>query len=247
MMKWFALVALFLSIQKIWAVEITFDDANSLYTNESYDSAVIAYESLLEENQYSFEIFYNLGNAYFKTNRLGLAILNWEKARKIKPSNQLVIENLNFAYTLARDKFETNIKSVGFIKGFVYEKSPNFWVYMSLLFSVILATTLFLFFVSKNDTLHQISFYVSIVGFVCLIMFVVFAAMHKSHFETSTEAIVLQPRVQVFTEPKEGSEEAFALHEGTKVEVLKIDEEWAEIVVNKDNTGWIKLQSIGQI
>ena len=71
--------------------------------------------------------------------------------------------------------------------------------------------------------------------------------MHKNHFEQSKEAIVLQPRVQVLSEPKEGSDESFALHEGTKVEILKIDEDWAEIVVNKDNTGWVKLESIGRI
>ena len=148
---------------------------------------------------------------------------------------------------MARDKFEVDVKSVGFINGFVFEKSPNFWSYMAILLSVILAVTLFLFFISRNDTIHQISFYLSIVGFVCLITIVIFAYMHKNHFEQSKEAIVLQPRVQVLSEPKEGSDESFALHEGTKVEILKIDEDWAEIVVNKDNTGWVKLESIGRI
>lgn len=247
MIKKFLSITLSLFALIVFGNEGSFEEANELYSNESYDSAAVMYESLLEENQYSFEIFYNLGNAYFRSNKLGKAILYWEKARKIEPSNQQVIDNLNYAYTLARDKFEVDIKSVGFIKGFVYEKSPNFWPFLSVLMSIILATTLFLFFVSRNDTVHQVSFYVSIVSFVCLITFVIFSSMHKGYFQESNEAIVLEPRIGVLTEPLEGSPEAFALHEGTKVEILNTDGDWIEIVVNKDNTGWVKVEEIEKI
>lgn len=224
-----------------------FEKANEFYENESYDSAIVVYESILDENQYSFEIYYNLGNAYFRSDKLGKAIMYWEKARKIKPSNQMVIDNLNYAYSFARDKFEVDIKSIGFLKGFIFEKSPNFWSYLSIFTAILLATTLFLFFISRNETVHQVSFYVSIIGFVCLIGFVIFASLHKSHFEESSEAIVIEPRIQVLSEPKGGSDEVFALREGTKVQIVNTDKEWLEIVVNKDNTGWVQADVLGKI
>ncbi len=224
-----------------------YEEANELYANESYDSALVVYESILEEGQYSYVVFYNLGNTYFRTNQLGKAILYWEKARKIKPSDAQVIENLNYAYNLAKDKFEVDIKSVGFVKAFVYEKSPNFWSILSIIIALFLGISLYLFFVSKNDTTHQISFYVSIVGFICLVTFVVFASMHKSYLTESSEAIVLEPRIQVLNAPTEGSEESFPLHEGTKVEILKTENDWMEIQVNKDSRGWVKAEYLGKI
>lgn len=246
-MKFFTYIFVVMITQVSLANQATFDEANEFYANESYDSALVRYESLLEDKKHSFEIYYNLGNTYFRTNQLGKAILYWEKARKIKPSDQQVIDNLNYAYGLAKDKFDVNVQSVGFIKGFVFEKSPNFWTYLSIAFSLLLAITLYLFFISKIDAVHQISFYVGIVSFICLITFIVFASMQKSYFEESTDAVVIEPRIKVMSSPIEGGEESFPLHEGTKVEILKVDGEFTEIRINKDTRGWVKSEVLGKI
>lgn len=240
-------IALLTSSLAVFGNQDTFQEANDLYTSESYDSALVLYQEILDEGEYSFEVFYNMGNSYFRTNQLGNAILYWEKARKVRPSDGQTIENLNFAYRLAKDKFDVDVKSIGFIKAFIYEKSPNFWSILSLVVVIILSITLYLFFVSKHDTTHQISFYLSIVGFICLVTVIVFASMHKSYMETSNEAIVTAPRVQVLTAPTDGSEESFPLHEGTKVEIIKEENDWAEIQVNQDSRGWVRLESLGKI
>lgn len=224
-----------------------FELANEFYSNQQYDSARVIYESLLEEDEFSFEIYYNLGNTFFKQNQLGNAILHWEKARKLSPSNQLVIENLNYAYSLTRDKFDIEIKSEGFIKNFIYEKSPNFWSVLSISLALIVGLSIFLFFTSKNDRIHQISFYVSIVVFVLLIGSIVSASMQKSYLSNSNEAIVIIPRVQVLTSPYSEAEKSFPLHEGAKVEIIGEDGDWLEILVNKDNRGWMQVSSIEKI
>jgi tetratricopeptide (TPR) repeat protein len=245
-MRFLALISILILTQLSWANSELFEKGNSFYSEEKYDSAIVCFEGILEEDNYSFEVFYNLGNAYFKDNQLGKSILNWEKARKIEPTNSMVIENLNHAYALTRDKFEVEIKSEGFIKSFIYEKGPMFWPIISIVLSIIFAVSIFLFFTSKNDSVHQISFYISIISFVCLITFIVFASLQKSYFEESNQAIILSPRVKVMTSPSEGSEESFPLHEGTKVEVVGEDEDWLEIIVNKDNRGWIQKDQVGR-
>lgn len=247
MMKYLILSLLMATSLFGFSTNEKFDLGNEFYSNEEFDSAIVAYESVLEEDQYSFEVFYNLGNAYFRKNQLGKAILNWEKARKISPSNSMVIENLNHAYTLTRDKFDVEIKSEGFIKSAIYERGPNFWSVLAIVMSFLLAIGLFLFFTSKNDTVHQISFYFSIVAFVALIGFTVSASTQKSYFQEENKAIILSPRVKVRVAPTQNSEESFPLHEGTKVELVGEDEEWVEIVVNKDSRGWVLKDEIGLI
>ena len=114
-MKYLMISVFVIATQFGFANQEKFEIANDFYSNEEYDSAIVAYESILEEDQFSFEIFYNLGNAYFRKDQIGKAILNWEKARHLNPSNVMVIENLNHAYTLTRDKFDIEIKSEGFV------------------------------------------------------------------------------------------------------------------------------------
>ena len=243
-MKYLAILLCVVTSLFGYADQDKFDQANDFYSQEAYDSAITLYESILTEDLYSFEVYYNLGNAYFKKNQLGLAILNWEKARKISPTNAMVIENLNHAYSLTRDKFDVEIKSEGFIKSIIYEKSPNFWSVLAIITSFLLALTLILFFTSRHDHIHQISFYFSIIAFVALIAFTVSASTQKSYYQENNTAIILTPRIQVLVAPSENAEESFPLHEGTKVELIGHDGDWVEIVVNKDNRGWIKKDDI---
>ena len=78
--------------------EISFEQANTFYMSQQYDSAISAYENIIGNGNNSAEIFYNLGNAYYKTGAYTKAILNFERAKKLKPVNLLKVVHRELTY-----------------------------------------------------------------------------------------------------------------------------------------------------
>lgn len=220
--------------------------ANEQYKQNNYDSALILFNEIERADLWSYNLFYNKGNAYFKNNQLPLAILYYEKAKKLKPNNADLKYNIKLANELITDKLEvipeffvtSQIKSVAGIM------NSNYWAWLSVLM-VFIASVLFgVYFISSSISLKKMFFllFISTSG-----LFVASAVLGsiKMNLETNQSgAIVFQASLTVKSEPSNNAIELFVLHEGTKVEILETSNDWIKISLPNGDIGWVNSSSI---
>jgi tetratricopeptide (TPR) repeat protein len=217
------------------------DSANSAYSKKEYSKAVTLYEKVLAQGTEAPELYFNLGNAWFKTNNMPKAILNYERARRLKPDDEATLVNLKMANARIADKIEEGPQH--FITGwkirFLNLFSERIWSMGSIVLFVFCLCLLLVYFVSRRVWLRQLSF-VCFLLFLGLSAFTCLTAWNKNELSlTHSEAIVMAPNVSAKGSPDEKGTDLFILHEGTKVFLIQKNDGWTEIKLTNGNTGWL--------
>lgn len=227
-------------------VKDDFKEANKLYSEADYETAKTSYLSLLETGHYSAELYYNLGNTYFKLGELASAILYFEKAKKLNPLDEDIHHNLNFSYNLTVDKndnLEDEILSAWW--GTLVKYQPlNRWALYSVLLFFLAAVLVVLFFFVNQRIQKQLSFYGALVSLVCFVCVLFIGFQSKKLIEETTHGIVFQPSVTILGEPNASGTKLFTLHEGAKVELLNQEGNWQRIRFSKEKIGWVKTEVV---
>ena len=86
--------------------EQTFEQANDLYNSGYYKEAIDRYDSILEADQHSAELYFNLANCYYKLNEIGPSIFYYEKALKLAPNDSDILNNLGYAQKMTIDAIQ---------------------------------------------------------------------------------------------------------------------------------------------
>jgi tetratricopeptide (TPR) repeat protein len=225
---------------------ILFEEGNEFYNQGDYRKAIEKYEKILETNQHSAELYFNLGNANYKLNNIAPSIFYYEKALLLNPNDKDIKNNIAFAKNMTIDAIDV-VPEVGFAK--LLNNGTNIMSYDSwALFSVIMVVlfvVLFLFyFFSYSSTKKRIAFISSVASLAIAIVTVAFA-FHKYNIDNLDKpAIVFAKESQVKSEPNLRSNEAFTLHEGTKVQVLDTLNNWKKIKLTDGKIGWISSDDI---
>lgn len=226
-----------------------FDSANAAYVKSNFSKAIVYYDSIKKMGYESFELYYNLGNAYYKTNNIGKSILNYEKAKKINPTS----EDLNFNLDLANQKIEDKLDEknpmlLSEVKNrFVDWMSEKSWSLLVITFLSLGLLFLLIYFLSGSIKLKQIGFYAAVI-FILFSIITFFVAKSKySSTLNSHQAIILSPSVTILGSPSESGTKLFILHEGAKVNITDEIEDYSEISISSDKTGWIKTSELGLI
>ncbi|MCD6090638.1 MAG: tetratricopeptide repeat protein [Bacteroidales bacterium] len=216
------------------------------YADTKYDSAAMAYQKVLDEGYHSAELYYNLGNSFYKQNSIPSAILYYEKALKLDPANDDVLFNLKLANSRIQDKIDA-LPLLFFIRWYVglYNMfSVDNWAKISLvLFSVFALFSLF-YFLGKNIFIRKMGFYL---GFVFLILSSASLFLtYKKHIsqKEKAQAIVFSPSVTVKSSPNENGVDLFVIHEGSKLQVMDKVGAWCEIKIANGSIGWIEIKTI---
>lgn len=221
--------------------EELFDKANELYKLEQFETALKTYNKIDSLGVISTELFYNIGNCYYKLNKVAPAIYNYEKALLIDPLNEDARNNLVFARRLTIDNIEELPKSVfqKLDEAVVKKLSYDQWAVLSVSLS-ILGSILFLFFYFSYQSGKKRLFFVSsMICFLLLILTISFAFKEYDYAQTHIEAIIYSEEIQIKNAPTSNSEDIFALHEGTKVIVLDSVDNWKKIKIADGKVGWI--------
>jgi len=190
-----------------------FTNANALYKEGEYQRAISFYEQLANNNLVSSELYYNLGNCYYKLNKVGPSIYNYEKAIQLNPLNKDAKNNLVFAKRLSLDRIEEVPKTFlqKFNENYISKLTTKGWAITCILFSVLAATLLLLYFFSFSSTKKRIFFSTSIISFIALIISLVIAFNQYSKKINTIEAIVYATEVSVKNEPTKNADEAFII------------------------------------
>jgi len=225
------------------------NQANSLYSKGNYEDAAKIYEKVLTTEGVAPELYYNLGNAYYKTNEIGRSILNYERALRLSPSFDDARYNLDIAQLKVVDNTGQNQSFfIGrFVDSFIKMFNSNQWFWISFVLFILCLVSAFVFIFGPSRQLRKTSFYIgSIVLGVCVLT-LTFAGIRKNQLVNHSEAIVLSGAVSVKGSPDKSGTELFQLHEGTKVSVKSTLGSWTEIKLANGNIGWVEQENIERI
>jgi tetratricopeptide (TPR) repeat protein len=249
-------IILFIAIIFVFALNLNadmgddlFKKANDHYMKEEYSTAIDKYEELLEQGYKTSELYYNLGNAYFKSNMIPSAILNFERAKKLAPGDEDINFNLKIANLQTIDKI-TPMPEPFFrewwhgIKGIL---SSGMWGAASVVAFWIGAFAFITFLYSGSTSIKKISFALASVFIIVTFVSFIFAFQTYNEEVNVKEAIVFAESSYVKTSPDEASTDLVILHEGTKLTVLDSLGEWKKIKLPDGNIGWIVKTDIEMI
>jgi tetratricopeptide (TPR) repeat protein len=216
---------------------------NQYYLDGKYEMAVQSYQSIIDSGYSSAELYFNLGNAYYKSHDITMALVNYERARILKPNDPEINHNLEIAREFVVDRIEVlpefflRRAYVGFVKIF----DADIWAMVSII-TFGLALGLFLaYFFLHHLFFRKLSFWASVLFMVVAVSTFLFA-LHQDNLVTKhNQAIILTPSVTIKSSPDDDSgTDLFLLHEGTKVTISDELGTWREVVLSDGNSGWLK-------
>ena len=241
-----ASIAVLLILLPMTANAATKADADSAYVNGNYQEAIKVYESLLKQGE-SAELYYNLGNAYYRTENITRAVLNYERALLLSPGDGDIRFNLQIARSKTIDKIvpESEMFFVTWYRSLVNIMSVDGWGRMALV-SLALVIVLFLVYLfSARVWVQKVGFFG---GGILLVVFVFsnfFAWQQRQQLLNREGAIVVAPSVTVKSTPAQNGTDLFILHEGTKVVITDGSmKSWREIRLADGKKGWIESKKI---
>jgi len=223
--------------------------ANEHYTKEEFTKAIDGYNQILMAGIESPELYYNLGNAYYKTNQFTLAILNYERAKLLAPDD----EDIEFNLLVANQKVVDSIQELPGIfivrwwNSLINSQTTDSWAVLSIIGFILFLTLVGLYFFARSGDVKRVSFWAGCFLIVFTIFSWSFAARQKSRLVNHSFAIVMQPTVTVKSSPSEKGTNLFVIHEGLKVRITDKLGDWVEIRLADGNKGWLLIESIERI
>jgi len=226
--------------------EALFKSANDAYNEGDYVKAADQYLEILDKGAHSAELYFNLGNAYYKLNQIAPSIYYYEKALLLKPNDSEIENNLRYSQNMTLDAIE-NLPETGLAN--LYKRFTGFlsfdqWAKAGVFFMISFVLLYLAFYFFKFSTRKRIAFIGSLLALSLSVASAIFAFIEYEDFKADNPAIIFSQESQVKTEPNNRSQQAFVLHEGTKVNVLEELGEWKKIQLADGKTGWIASESI---
>lgn len=221
-------------------------EGDSAYKKNDFAAAVQIYETVLKKGD-AADIYYNLGNSYYKLGDIANAILNYERALLLEPGDNDIRANLDVARSKTIDKVDAipEVFFVTWIKALVNSMSVDAWAKCGIIFFILLIISLYFFIFSKRILWKKTGFVTGIVSLLIVILANVFAAEQKEILTKRDSAVVMSPSVTVRSTPSENGTSLFILHEGHKVSIKDNSmKEWKEIRLEDGKVGWLPSSTI---
>ena len=220
--------------------------ADSLYTAERYQEAAQQYEALLKQGE-SADIYYNLGNAYYRMDDITHAVLAYERALLLSPGDADVRFNLQMARSKTIDKIvpESEMFFVTWYRSLVRLMSVDAWGRTALISLVCAMLLVLVYLFAQRIWLRKVGFFGGMLFFVVFLAANVFGFQQQRSLLHRTGAIIIRSAVPVKSTPSKNGTDLFILHEGTRVNVIDDTMRgWREIRVADGKSGWLEIKDI---
>jgi tetratricopeptide (TPR) repeat protein len=230
--------------------EQVFDSADKAYIQGDYKTAVLKYEQILSENKVcNTELYFNLGNAYFKLTDYPNAILNYERALKLNPNDEDIRFNISMANSRIEDKIET-VPELFYKRWFVSIReiaSADSWGIVFIISLLICSACFFLYVLGNAIVLRKLGFYLGVLMLVASCMFLSLGISMYKQQTNHNQAIVFSGSVPVKSSPVDSGTSLFVIHAGTKVNLIDELGDWVKIQLVDGNEGWLPLSDLERI
>ena len=245
----FSFVLMILMLMPLSANAITKQNADDEYAKGNYQQAIKDYQEILKAGV-SSEIYYNLGNAYYRTDNITQALLAYERALQLSPGDNEIRFNLQYARSKTIDKItpETEMFFVTWYNSLVNFTSVDRWAKTAIV-SIVMALLLILVFLFAPQMWARKSGFYGSAVFLLLFAFAnLFAFQQKHELETKQGAIVIAPTVNVKKTPAASGTDVFVIHEGTRVDITDRGmKQWRGVKLADGREGWLKTSQIEEI
>lgn len=221
-------------------------DADSAYVQGNYQKAIELYNALLKEGE-SADIYYNLGNAYYRSEEITQAILAYERALLLSPGDADIRFNLQLARTKTIDKMapQSEFFVVTWYRSLVNQYSVDGWAYMSIVLLALTIILALLYLFSTPVWLRKVGFFGGLIALLFFVLANLFAWQQKQMLTHRDGAIVTGSAVPVKSTPATNGTDLFILHEGTKVTVTDDTmQDWREVRLPDGKVGWVETSQI---
>lgn len=232
-----------------WADAGREQQAEQFYAAGKYSDAVELYKQMLAAGEESAALYYNLGNAYYKMGENTQAILNYERALLLDPSDNMARYNLKMAQQAVVDKIEVlpELFLVRWYKALETHFSADQWGYISVALFILFLIMAALFFYSRSVALKKTVFFIGIVAFLLTLGTIFFAMQQSKRISDREYAIIITPSVTVKGAPDNSGTSLFLVHEGLKVKVVSELGQWYNIRLADGNEGWVAKSDLEKI
>lgn len=223
-----------------------FSQANQLYEAGNYEQAIASYQSIIETTGPTANLYYNLGDAYYRMGEIGKSLVYFERAYRMNPADRDTRENLDFVYSKTEDHIEEipQFMLVRWWNSLVQILSLRGWKIVFVLVLSLFWISFVIFRLSRDYMFRKVSF-ISTLSILAIFIFVIGLtissySLSKSH----NQAIVTAPMTVVKGSPDGGSVDKFILHEGTKVKISDEVDSWYKISIADGSKGWMPIQDV---
>ena len=227
-------------------VAITKVDADKEYAKGNYLQASKDYSDLLKVGE-SVELYYNLGNCYYRLGNITKSIIAYEKAHRLSPSDRDVTFNLEFVREKTIDKIERQEKNF-FSAGYTMLQNlmdMDAWARLSIVAFFACLGMAMLFLLGRDEWMRKLGFYVALLSVFVFVFSTLFAWLQKHNFDARDRAVVVAPSSSVKLTPSDSSADAVVVHEGTAVQIVdRTMSDWYSVKLDDGKEGWLKRNSL---
>lgn len=243
---------------KICAMSIG-QQADSAYNAEDYRLAIDLYNKSIAEEGKSSDIFFNLGNAYYRADKPGKAVVNYSRALQLDPTNEDARANLDFVRSRIQDRPEDDTAFLAKLHDSILgSMTANAWAWTAFVMFVVLMGAVALYIFSTNVTMRKAGFFG---GIVVLVIFAYTLILASDAFATATShdtAVVISPTTQLSSAPraaKTAQDKVVTIHEGTSVEIVDsvptpddpVSPMWYNVKINNATKAWLRASDVERI
>ena len=243
------LLALAMSTLPLATNAATKTSADQEYKRGNYPPAIADYTSLLKKTP-SAEVYYNLGNAYFRSDSIPQAILAYERAALINPGNSYIRFNLQFARGKTIDKVAEpdEMFFISWFRSAANLATVDGWATMVLFSAALLGCCILLYFFSSRILVRKVGFGCAIAFAILFVLSNIFALYQKNALTSKEGAIIMAPAANLKKTPiRSGADEA-VLHEGTRVDIAdRSIKGWLGVKLADGREGWIEENTVEEI
>jgi len=224
------------------SIGLHYENGLEALRNNQYDLAIQEFETILDNNWDSPELYYNLGNAFYRNGNTSGSIWAYESCLRIFPNHSDAQYNLKLANLNVKDRVDLPDPPI-YLKWYMGIKeryTPSIWVNITLFILLLLSITATVLRIFSDISLNYISG-IFLTLFFCSLFF----TLHSIWTGNSvSQGIIYFSSIEARSEPNSFSTRLFKVHEGLKVSVNQISENWMEIELLDGKVGWIEERQI---
>lgn len=219
--------------------------ANAFYQKQQFDSAAIYFEKIAAQQPDQAAVYYNLGNSYYRLNKIGPAVLNYERALHLDPNYKEAQDNLSLTQGRISNRIQgaEDIFFVRWWKLWTGSDKANMWAIISIVLFLIWIGWLIASRLGKT-TAPGARIQIALAAILVLVLVLSYtAAMRRAD---SGQAVVMQQDTELMSAPREGKYQSL-IPEGTTVRIEQSENNWVEVQLPDGRTGWIQKDQLTKI
>ena len=224
-------------------VENIFSQANELYNKGSYIEAINNYKEIIKNDFHSAELYYNLGNAYYRLDSIASSVYYYEKALQLNPNDREIIDNLELINKTLVDEIDPI--TIPLIESILNSISNIFyfetWGYISIFFSFLIVALFLSYYFANSSRVKRLTFVLLCISSIFMLVSLINGNKGYNNYINNEYAVIYSYETDLKTEPNYRSETLFMLHEGTKIQVLENYNNWIKIRLVNGQVGYIQL------